>query len=45
MFVDSSITRLSGKTYARHLLRETDREDGKVKHRTLGQGVYQQLTP
>jgi hypothetical protein len=35
MFVDSSITRLNGKTYARHLLRETYREDGKVKHRTL----------
>ncbi len=35
MFVDSSVTRLSGKTYTRHLLRETYREDGKVKHRTL----------
>jgi len=35
MFVDSSITRLNGKTYTRHLLRETFREDGKVKHRTL----------
>ena len=35
MFVDSSITRLNGKAYARHLLRETYREDGKVKHRTL----------
>ena len=35
MFVDSSVTRLNGKTYARHLLRETYREDGKVKHRTL----------
>jgi transposase len=35
MFVDSSVTRLNGKTYPRHLLRETYREDGKVKHRTL----------
>ena len=35
MFVDSSVTRLNGKTYTRHLLRETYREDGKVKHRTL----------
>ena len=35
MFVDSSATRLNGKTYTRHLLRETYREDGKVKHRTL----------
>jgi len=35
MFIDSSVTRLNGKAYARHLLRETYREDGKVKHRTL----------
>jgi transposase len=35
MFVDSSPARLNGKTYPRHLLRETYREDGKVKHRTL----------
>ena len=35
MFVDSSVTRLNGKTYTRPLLRETYREDGKVKHRTL----------
>ena len=35
MFVDSSTTRLNGKTYTRHLLRQTYREDGKVQHRTL----------
>jgi hypothetical protein len=35
MFVDSSVSRLNGKTYTRHLLRETYREDGMVKHRTL----------
>ena len=35
MFFDSSVTRLNGKTYARDPLRETYREDGKVKHRTL----------
>ncbi|HXZ15866.1 MAG TPA: IS1634 family transposase [Roseiarcus sp.] len=35
MFIDSSVTRVNGKAYARHLLRETFREDGKVKHRTL----------
>ena len=35
VFIDSSITRLNGKTYPRHLRRETYREDGKVKHRTL----------
>jgi hypothetical protein len=35
MFIDSSVTRLNGKAYTRHLLRETYREDGKVKHRTL----------
>ncbi len=35
MFIDSSVTRLNGKSYTRHLLRETYREEGKVKHRTL----------
>ena len=35
MFVDSSISTFNGKSYSRHLLRETYREDGKVKHRTL----------
>ena len=35
IFIDSSVTRLNGKSYPRHLLRETYREDGKVKHRTL----------
>ena len=36
MYVDSSTSRLNGKTYTRHLLRESYRADGKVKHRTLG---------
>jgi hypothetical protein len=35
MFVDSSISTVNGKSYSRHLLRQTYREDGKVKHRTL----------
>ena len=35
MFIDSSVTRLNGKTYTRYLLRDSYREDGKVKHRTL----------
>ena len=35
MYVDSSTTRLNGKTYHRHLLRESYREDGRVKHRTI----------
>jgi hypothetical protein len=35
MFVDSSTTRLNGKAYPRHLLRESYREVGKVKHRTI----------
>jgi hypothetical protein len=35
MYVDSSTTRLNGKIYRRHLLRESFREDGKVKHRTI----------
>jgi len=35
VFVDSSTTRLNGKAYPRHLLRESYREAGKVKHRTI----------
>jgi len=35
MFIDSSTTHLNGKAYIRHLLRETYRDEGKVKHRTL----------
>jgi hypothetical protein len=35
MHVDSSKTTVNGKTYHRHLLRESYREDGKVKHRTI----------
>src|SRR6201996_8000130 len=35
MFVDSSTTRLNGKADPRHLLRESYREAGKVKHRTI----------
>src|SRR6202451_3760816 len=35
MFVDSSTTRLNGKAYSRHLLRESYREAGKAKHRTI----------
>ena len=35
MYVDSSKTTINGKTYSRHLLRESYREDGKVKNRTI----------
>jgi len=35
MFVGSCTYQSSGKTYTRHLLRESFRENGKVKHRTL----------
>ena len=36
MFVDTSTsTTRGGATYTRHLLRESYREDGKVKHRTI----------
>ena len=35
MYLDSCTTRRKGKTYTRHLLRESYREDGKVKHRTI----------
>jgi len=36
MYVDSSKTTINGKTYQRHLFRESYREDGKVKNRPLG---------
>jgi len=35
MYVDSSTVTANGKTYTRHLLRESYRENGKVKHRTI----------
>lgn len=35
MYVDSSTVRRNGKAYTRHLLRQSFRQDGKVKHRTL----------
>ena len=35
MFVDSCTYKANGKTYTRHLLRESFREDGRVRHRTL----------
>jgi len=35
MFVDSCTYKANGKTYTRHLLRESFREHGKVRHRTL----------
>lgn len=35
MYVDSSSSTVNGKKYRRHLLRESYREDGKVKHRTI----------
>ena len=35
MYVDSSTVRLKDKSYTRHLLRESYRDNGKVKHRTI----------
>jgi transposase len=35
MYVDTSYSTQRGKTYCRHLLRESYREKGQVKHRTL----------
>jgi len=35
MYVDRSTLRVRGKQYTRYLLRDSYREDGKVKHRTL----------
>ena len=35
MYIDKSKSRQHGKTYTRALIRESYREDGKVKHRTI----------
>jgi Transposase DDE domain len=35
MYVDTSTVQQKGKTYTRHLLRESYRENGKVQHRTI----------
>ena len=35
MFIDSCTSTTQGRTYTRHLLRESFREHGKVRHRTL----------
>jgi transposase len=35
MYIDTSKSVQRGKTYYRHLLRESYREDGKIKHHTL----------
>ena len=35
MFVDSCTYAANGRKYTRHLLRESYREDGKVRHRTI----------
>jgi transposase len=35
MYVDTAYSTRRGKSYPRHLLRESFRENGKVKHRTL----------
>ncbi len=35
MYVDTAKTVLRGKTYYRHLLRDSYRENGKVKHNTI----------
>ena len=35
MHIDSSSVTRNGKTYTRHLLRNSYRQDGKVKHDTI----------
>ena len=35
MFVDSCTYKANGKSYTRHLLRESFRKNGKVRHRTI----------
>jgi transposase len=36
MYIDTSYSAQHGRVYCRHLLRESFRENGKVKHRTIG---------
>jgi hypothetical protein len=36
MYIDTSHITRGGKTYTRHLLRESYRANGKVLHRTIG---------
>ena len=35
MFIDSCTYTVNGRTYTRHLLRESFRQEGKVRHRTI----------
>jgi transposase len=35
MYIDTAYSKQRGKSYVRHLLRDSYREDGKVKHHTL----------
>jgi hypothetical protein len=35
MYIDTSYSFQNGKSYVRHLMRDSYREDGKVKHRTI----------
>jgi len=35
MYIDTSYSVQNGKTYVRHLMRDSYREEGKVKHRTI----------
>ena len=35
MYLDTSTATINGKSYYRYLLRESYRENGKVKHRTI----------
>jgi len=35
MYIDTATSTQGGRTYRRHLLRESYRQDGKVKHRTI----------
>jgi hypothetical protein len=38
MYVDIAHIKQNGKVYQRALLRESYRQDGKVKHRTIANG-------
>ncbi len=35
MYVDEHAAHINGKTYTRYLIRESYRDKGKIKHRTI----------
>ena len=45
MYIDTSTVRIGQKSYTRYLLRESFRDQGKVKHRTIANIGMSHLLP